>query len=130
MDHGTSKSRNGLLAHGIAHYNRAWWNLSTAALYEHAIQRREGRLSHLGPLVVSTGQADIGFQRDPVFGFEIPDRCPGVPSEVLNPRGTWKDASAYDAQAKKLAAMFAKNFAQFADDVTPEVRAAGPVAAG
>jgi phosphoenolpyruvate carboxykinase (ATP) len=72
--------------------------------------------------------AESSCRRDPVFGFEVPEQCPGVPQEVLNPRGTWKDASAYDAQANKLASMFAKNFAQFAGDVSPEVRAAGPVA--
>jgi phosphoenolpyruvate carboxykinase (ATP) len=51
-----------------------------------------------------------------------------VPSEVLNQRSTWADPVAYDAQAKKLAAMFVKNFENFADKVTPEVRAAGPQA--
>src|SRR6185436_3914988 len=74
--------------------------------------------------------SEASFRRDPVFGFDVPESCPGVPSEVLNPRGTWKDPSAYDAQAKKLAGMFAKNFVQFANDVSAEVRAAGPVAGG
>jgi phosphoenolpyruvate carboxykinase (ATP) len=44
----------------------------------------------------------------------------------LQPRKTWKDAQAYDAQAHKLAGMFAENFKQFASDVSPDVRAAGP----
>ena len=56
MDQGIIRSRHGLHAHGLSNYNSAWWNLSTPALYEHILQRREGRVAHLGPLVVSTGQ--------------------------------------------------------------------------
>ncbi len=41
--------------HGIVNPGRVYWNLSTPRLYEEAIKRREGRLAHLGPLVVRTG---------------------------------------------------------------------------
>ena len=40
-------------------------------------------------------------------------------------RATWANEAAYDDQARKLAGMFHENFAQYADQVTPEVRAAG-----
>ncbi len=70
--------------------------------------------------------ADVPTTPDPIFGVAVPVACPGVPAEVLNPRNTWADKAAYDAQAAKLAAMFAENFKAFADQVTPEVRAAGP----
>jgi phosphoenolpyruvate carboxykinase (ATP) len=63
---------------------------------------------------------------DPVFGVEVPNSVPGVPDEVLRPRGTWSDAEAYDKQAAKLAGMFRKNFERFADSVSEEVRRAGP----
>ena len=53
---GQVRSQQGLEAHGIRNANTVWWNLSTPALYEHAIQRHEGLLAHLGPLVVRTGQ--------------------------------------------------------------------------
>ena len=56
----------------------------------------------------------------------VPTEVPGVPSEVLEPRGTWPDAAAYDLQAAKLARMFADNFAAYADGVPDSVRAAGP----
>jgi phosphoenolpyruvate carboxykinase (ATP) len=46
----------GLDAVGIVNTNRIYWNLSTAALYEEALRRHEGVVSHLGPLVVRTGQ--------------------------------------------------------------------------
>ena len=40
----------------------------------------------------------------------MPKSCPGVPSEILNPRNTWEDKAAYDVQAEKLRDMFRKNF--------------------
>ena len=54
-------------------------------------------------------------QQDPVFGLAIPEACPGVPSEILNPRATWANTNAYDEAAGKLAGLFANNFEQFKD---------------
>ena len=59
-------------------------------------------------------------------GVEVPRACPGVPAELLQPRSTWADADAYDRTARRLAAMFAENFAAYADGVPPDVAAAGP----
>ena len=56
QEQGRAKSEHGLSAHGIRNANTIWWNLSTPALYEHAVQRHEGLVAHLGPLVVRTGQ--------------------------------------------------------------------------
>ena len=64
--------------------------------------------------------------RDPVFGFEVPTSCPGVPAEILVPRNTWGDKASYDATAQKLAGLFRDNFEKFADGASAEVRAAGP----
>jgi phosphoenolpyruvate carboxykinase (ATP) len=63
---------------------------------------------------------------DPVFGVAVPTACPGVPSEVLTPRGTWADSAAYDAMATLIAEMFDENFAQYADRMPAAVREAGP----
>jgi len=49
-------SHYGLEHHGISNVNFVYWNLSTPLLYEEIIRRREGRLAHLGPLVVRTGE--------------------------------------------------------------------------
>jgi phosphoenolpyruvate carboxykinase (ATP) len=68
----------------------------------------------------------IATESDPIFGLHIPTSCPNVPGEVLKPRNTWKDGNAYDEKAKHLAGLFNKNFEQFVNDVTEEVRAAGP----
>jgi phosphoenolpyruvate carboxykinase (ATP) len=70
--------------------------------------------------------ADSGFVVDPVFGLRVPSAVPGVPSDVLNPRATWADAKAYDAQAAKLSAMFRENFKRYADQVGDGIKAAAP----
>ncbi|KAF0126009.1 MAG: phosphoenolpyruvate carboxykinase (ATP) [Elusimicrobia bacterium] len=57
--------------------------------------------------------AKVKFTKDPVFGFGIPARCPGVPPEVLNPRKIWADKAAYDAKLSELAGLFAANFGKF-----------------
>ncbi len=54
--------------------------------------------------------ANVETVNDPLFHVGVPKSCPGVPAEVLVPRNTWKDKSAYDARAKKLAAEFAATF--------------------
>jgi phosphoenolpyruvate carboxykinase (ATP) len=71
--------------------------------------------------------AKVKTRVDSVFGFEVPLTCPDVPAEFLDPRATWADKDAYDRGASQLAAMFAANFATFADGTTDGVRAAGPV---
>ncbi|HEX7091124.1 MAG TPA: phosphoenolpyruvate carboxykinase [Longimicrobiales bacterium] len=69
---------------------------------------------------------DVATRRDPVFGLAVPERVPGVPAAVLDPRSTWRDPAAYDAMAAKLAGMFRENFEKFEADVTEAVRQAGP----
>jgi phosphoenolpyruvate carboxykinase (ATP) len=66
------------------------------------------------------------FAPDPVFGIDVPHDVPGVPKAILDQRGTWPDAPAYDAAAAKLAKMFKDNFAKFESQVTSDVKAAGP----
>lgn len=76
--------------------------------------------------VLAGALADVPTRIDPIFGVAVPTACPDVPPEVLDPRSTWSDPRAYDAQARKLAAMFTANFKVFADDVSEDVQAAGP----
>ena len=66
---------------------------------------------------------DADYRVDPVFGFEVPLEVPGVDSQLLEPRSTWRDPEAYDERAEKLARMFRENFEQFDD---PQIAAAGP----
>ncbi|KPP83266.1 MAG: phosphoenolpyruvate carboxykinase (ATP) PckA [Oceanicaulis sp. HLUCCA04] len=66
------------------------------------------------------------FRKDPVFGFDVPVSVPGIDPAILDPRQTWSDATAYDAQALKLADMFVANFEKFETHVDPAVRASAP----
>ena len=59
-------------------------------------------------------------------GLAVPVACPGVPSEILDPRTTWSNAVAYDEQAHKLAEMFVRNFKTFESQVSQDIREAGP----
>ncbi len=70
----------------------------------------------------------VNYEQHPVFGYQMPSTCPNAPAELLNPRNTWSDKSAYDAQANKLANMFVKNFEQYASGVDAEILAAAPKA--
>lgn len=73
------------------------------------------------------GELDrVNYTADPVFNIMVPDSCPGVPSEVLTPRNTWRDKGAYDAKARRLAELFAKNFEQYAAHAGQKVIEAGP----
>jgi phosphoenolpyruvate carboxykinase (ATP) len=62
------------------------------------------------------------------FGVQVPTACAGVPSELLDPRGTWSDGRAYDEQARRLAELFHENFRQFESEVSTAVASAGPPA--
>lgn len=74
------------------------------------------------------GELDkVEYELDPIFKVSIPKECPGVPSEVLNPKNTWTDKAAYDAAAKKLAKDFAENFKKF-KGVSEDIVNAGPTA--
>ncbi|VAW04247.1 Phosphoenolpyruvate carboxykinase [ATP] [hydrothermal vent metagenome] len=70
---------------------------------------------------------DGEFRIDPNFGFEIPLSCPGVESAVLDPRSTWADGKAYDAQAAHLVGLFRENFREYEEHVDDSVKAAGPI---
>ncbi|HXM37037.1 MAG TPA: phosphoenolpyruvate carboxykinase (ATP) [Gemmatimonadales bacterium] len=86
-------------------------------------------LSHTRTMIRAAlaGQLDgVPTRRESVFCLEVPQHVPGVPDAVLDPRATWSDPAAYDAQAGRLAELFRKNFEQFAERVPAAVREAGP----
>jgi phosphoenolpyruvate carboxykinase (ATP) len=70
--------------------------------------------------------ANVEMRIDPHFKFRVPVSVPGVDAKILNPRDTWADKAAYDAQAQKLARMFRENFKKFEAHVGQDVLAAAP----
>jgi len=76
---------------------------------------------------VLEGQLEkVRFETCDVFGLAIPTECPGVPQDVLNPRNTWTDKTAYDNKAKYLAGLFVKNFEKYKDGVSLDILGAAP----
>jgi phosphoenolpyruvate carboxykinase (ATP) len=53
---------------------------------------------------------NVEYKEDHLFHLNIPDSCPGVPSEMLQPVNTWADKEAYRETAAKLAAKFSSHF--------------------
>lgn len=71
---------------------------------------------------------NVAFQTNELFGLQVPVEIPNsdVPSELLTPRNTWKDKSAYDATAKELVEKFNANFSKYEAQADPEIIKAGP----
>ncbi len=66
------------------------------------------------------------YDREDVFGLEIPKAVTGVEPRLLNPRNSWSDSDAYYQTAKKLAGMFVSNFERFTG-VDPQIKQGGPL---
>lgn len=118
-----------LLGKRISQHNSKCWLINTGWTGGPYGEGRRMEIAYTRAMVTAAlnGELDdVEYEVDPVFGVEVPKSCPNVPSEVLSPRGTWSDPSAYDRQAQRLAEMFAQNFEQFAGQVPEAVQAAGP----
>jgi phosphoenolpyruvate carboxykinase (ATP) len=69
---------------------------------------------------------DVLYTKHEIFGLNMPNSCPNVPSELLNPKNTWENKNDYDLKAKELANAFNQNFKQFADNASEEILEAAP----
>ena len=66
------------------------------------------------------------FTKDPLFGFDVPVCCEGVPATVLDPAGSWPSKEAYMQKYQQLASRFIENFKKYEDGCPAEVINAGP----
>ncbi len=69
----------------------------------------------------------VEYTTNPIFGFEIPRTCDGVPPEVLDPSSSWSSSEAFLDKYRQLAMRFIDNFRKFAPDCTAEVVETGTV---
>ena len=118
-----------LLTKKMAEHHSRCWLLNTGWIAGGATQSGRIKIKWTRALLNAALEGrldDADFQTDPRFGFAIPQACPEVPPEILNPRDTWEDPTAYDTQADQLAAMFRDNFEPFAADTPEPIRNAGP----
>ena len=70
---------------------------------------------------------DVSYSAHPIFGLQMPNSCPGVPSQILHPRGTWEKAEAYDAKAMELARAFSQNFESYRTEGDENILKGGPL---
>jgi phosphoenolpyruvate carboxykinase (ATP) len=87
------------------------------------------KLSYTREMITSAlkGQLEnVAYTKHDIFGLAMPNECPNVPSEILNPKNTWTDKAAYDQKANKLAAAFVENFKKFEEYANEEIMAAAP----
>lgn len=123
--------------YGLEHYQftsigQIFRNLTAEELAEHEFTNGEGKFGPNGVMMISRGNhperlvdckcyVDESFknsimEKDSIFGFEVPKQLTGVDSQILKPRNTWNDPTAYDTARKKLAGMFIDNFEAYAQD--------------
>ncbi len=118
-----------LLGDKISHHNATVWLVNTGWIGGPYGVGERISIKYTRTLLNSAlgGKLEnIKYETEPVFGLSVPSSCPGVPSEILMPKNTWKDKAAYDQQASKLASLFKENFKPYESYVTAEVIAAGP----
>jgi phosphoenolpyruvate carboxykinase (ATP) len=66
------------------------------------------------------------YEQHEVFNVAMPIYCPGVPTEILNPRNTWADQDAYERKANFLAQAFISNFEKFISYANQEIMNGAP----
>jgi phosphoenolpyruvate carboxykinase (ATP) len=68
----------------------------------------------------------VEFRQDPIFGFDVPTTCEGVPSQILDPANTWGSREDYFRKYDALAARFIENFKLMQDGCPSHVVQSGP----
>jgi phosphoenolpyruvate carboxykinase (ATP) len=67
----------------------------------------------------------VEYATDPVFGFQVPKTCEGVPASVLNPADSWSSKETYMLKYRQLANRFVENFKKFEGQIHPDLLAPG-----
>ncbi len=70
--------------------------------------------------------ADVKYVKDPIFGYEVPTSCDGVPANILDPSSSWPSKEEYQKRYKELASRFVENFKKYESGCPVEVIKAGP----
>ena len=68
----------------------------------------------------------VQYKKDPVFGFDVPVECEGVPSQILDPANTWPSRDEYFHKYDALAARFIENFKLMMAECPEHILEAGP----
>ncbi len=115
-----------LLAEKIAETGASCWLVNTGWTGGGFGEGKRMPINATRALLAAALDGSLGegeFRKDPNFGFDVPLEVPGVAKKLLDPRMTWVDPHAYDRAARKLADMFAANFAQYLPYIDDDVKA-------
>lgn len=118
-----------MLGHKIDEFKPNVWLINTGMTGGAYGTGKRMSLKYTRALITAALNGDlnnVSYESMPIFGFEFPNACLNVPSEILNPRNTWADKNAYDIKAKDLANAFNKNFEKFVAVANDELKAAAP----
>ena len=118
-----------LLQRKIERYGASCWLVNTGWVGGPFGVGRRISLSHTRALLgaaLSGALDDVEYAVDPVFGFDVPTSCPGVPGDELLPALAWGSEADYLQRYHELAARYVGNFKRLADGCPPELALAGP----
>lgn len=118
-----------LLKENINKFNVKTWLLNTGLVGGPSGIGSRIKIVHSRAILTAVleGKLDqVDYQVDPWFGFEIPQSCPGVPDEILNPAESWSDKKAYERTIQDLVIQFKNNMKRYEQSTPQEVLLAGP----
>ena len=118
-----------LLMDNLKKFNVKTWLLNTGLVGGPSGIGSRIKIAHSRALLTAVlgGKLDqVAYQTDPWFGFQIPQSCPGVPGEILNPDDSWSDKEAYQRTIQDLVARFKQNMKLYEKSTPREVLLAGP----
>ncbi len=118
-----------LLRANINKFNVKTWLLNTGLVGGPSSIGSRIKIGHSRAILTAVLEGkleQVNYSTDPWFGFEIPQFCPGVPSDILNPVDSWSDKKAYDKAIRELVSQFKKNMKRYEESTSQEVLLAGP----
>ncbi|KAF6791743.1 phosphoenolpyruvate carboxykinase [Colletotrichum sojae] len=121
-----------MLADKIEHHKANAWLLNTGWVGAGAAQGgKRCPLKYTRAILdaIHSGElANVEYETYETFNLQVPKTCPGVPSELLNPKAAWTaGGESFQNEVKKLGVLFNENFKKYASEATEEVVKAGPV---
>ncbi len=116
-----------LLAEKIETHNVNCWLVNTGWTGGPYGEGKRMDISHTRAMInaaLDGSLEKVEMRADPIFHIQVPASCPGVPSEALDQKSTWKDKTKYDEKAEYLAKLFNENFKKFETEAPPEIKKA------
>ena len=105
-----------LLVEKINKYDTKVWLINTGWIGgEYGVGKRIN-LAYTRSIINAIHQdhfENVDFQTESYFNLSIPNSCPGIPSNILNPIEAWEDKDAYQKKANKLKNLFDENYLKF-----------------